>query len=43
MGCEFFFLGNITSLVITTTSLIFRFFETKNDLKDAQRIEMENK
>lgn len=43
MGCELFFLGNITGLVITTTSLIFRFFETKNDLKDVQRIEIEIK
>lgn len=41
MVCELFFPGSVTNLVITITGLIFRFFETRNDLKDIQTIKIE--
>lgn len=41
MSCEFFLLGS--GLVLTTTALVFRFFETRIEFEEIQKIEIEIK
>lgn len=41
MSCGLFPLGSISGLVLNTAVLVFRFFETRNEFEEIQKIEIE--